>query len=208
MFDVGFWEMAFIGIIALVVVGPEKLPKVARTVGLWVGKGRRMIHDVKADIRKEMNEEDLKDFRNIKDELTSAKDNVRNMAESASESFGIKEAGEEIKSSIDKAKDDLKAIETLDGSEIEASQSGNKKTTTQKKPIAKKPAKKTATKKATTKKTASKKTSSKKTSSKKASSKKASTKKTGAKKATATKTPALKKETEKGVDNPVSLDQT
>ena len=40
MFDVGFWEMAFIGVIALVVIGPERLPGVARSVGLWVGKGQ------------------------------------------------------------------------------------------------------------------------------------------------------------------------
>jgi sec-independent protein translocase protein TatB len=42
MFDIGFWEMAFIGVIALVVIGPERLPGVARTAGLWVGKARRM----------------------------------------------------------------------------------------------------------------------------------------------------------------------
>jgi sec-independent protein translocase protein TatB len=92
MFDVGFWEIAFIGVIALVVIGPEKLPKFARTAGLWMGKGRRMINDVKSDIKKEMNEDDLKAFRDLKGEVTSAKDNVKNMADSASESFGIKEA--------------------------------------------------------------------------------------------------------------------
>ena len=47
MFDVGFSEVVIIAIIALVILGPERLPKVARTLGFWVGKARRMVADVK-----------------------------------------------------------------------------------------------------------------------------------------------------------------
>ncbi|MCK5263138.1 MAG: twin-arginine translocase subunit TatB, partial [Gammaproteobacteria bacterium] len=46
MFDVGFWEILMILILALVVIGPERLPGAARTLGLWVGKGRRYIEGV------------------------------------------------------------------------------------------------------------------------------------------------------------------
>lgn len=60
MFDIGFWELTLIGIVALLVIGPERLPKVARTVGLWVGRMRGFVMSVKADIDKEMRAEDLK----------------------------------------------------------------------------------------------------------------------------------------------------
>lgn len=62
MFDVGFWELSLIALVALLVIGPERLPKVARTVGLWIGRGRRMISSVKADIDKEIKAQELKDI--------------------------------------------------------------------------------------------------------------------------------------------------
>ena len=60
MFDVGFWELALIALVALLVIGPERLPKVARTAGLWIGRGRRLIYSVKADIEREIKAEELK----------------------------------------------------------------------------------------------------------------------------------------------------
>ncbi len=60
MFDIGFWELALIGVVALLVIGPERLPKVARTVGLWVGRMRGFVLSVKADIDKELRAEELK----------------------------------------------------------------------------------------------------------------------------------------------------
>jgi len=60
MFDVGFWELALIALVALIVIGPERLPKVARTAGLWIGRGRRFVASVKADIDKEIKAEELK----------------------------------------------------------------------------------------------------------------------------------------------------
>jgi len=61
MFDIGFWEIALIGVIALIVIGPEKLPGVARNVGAWVGKGKRLVGSVQADINRELNRaEELK----------------------------------------------------------------------------------------------------------------------------------------------------
>ena len=60
MFDVGFWELVIIAVVALLVVGPERLPKLARTLGLWLGKGRRLLSSVKADIDRELRAEELK----------------------------------------------------------------------------------------------------------------------------------------------------
>ena len=59
MFDVGFWEFLLIGIVALVVVGPERLPEVARSVGRWVGKLRRFVAGVKSDFNAELESGEL-----------------------------------------------------------------------------------------------------------------------------------------------------
>ena len=60
MFDVGFWELTIIAVVALIVIGPERLPKVARTAGHWIGRGRRFVASVKADIDREIKAEELK----------------------------------------------------------------------------------------------------------------------------------------------------
>jgi len=62
MFDVGFWELALVGLVALLVVGPERLPKLARTAGLWLGRGRRMLSAMKAEIDREIKAEELKEI--------------------------------------------------------------------------------------------------------------------------------------------------
>jgi len=59
MFDVGFLELMLVGIVALLVIGPERLPKLARTAGMWLGKGRRFVSSVKADIEQELKTEEL-----------------------------------------------------------------------------------------------------------------------------------------------------
>jgi len=59
MFDVGFSEMVMIAVVALIVIGPEKLPKVARTLGLLAGRMQRYVSNVKSDIQREMQFEDL-----------------------------------------------------------------------------------------------------------------------------------------------------
>ena len=60
MFDIGFWELAIIGVVALLVIGPERLPQVARTAGLWLGRARRFVSTVKADIDREIAADALK----------------------------------------------------------------------------------------------------------------------------------------------------
>jgi sec-independent protein translocase protein TatB len=60
MFDFSFGELAVIGAVALVVLGPERLPKVARTVGEWAGKAQRYVAQVKADVNRELEVAELK----------------------------------------------------------------------------------------------------------------------------------------------------
>lgn len=63
MFDIGFSELMLIAVVALIVLGPERLPKVARTAGHLLGRLQRYVSDVKADINREMQLEDLRKMR-------------------------------------------------------------------------------------------------------------------------------------------------
>jgi sec-independent protein translocase protein TatB len=69
MFDVGFSEMLVIGIVALVVIGPERLPRVARTLGVLFGRMQRYVAQVKSDINREM---EMADLGKVKSEFESA----------------------------------------------------------------------------------------------------------------------------------------
>ncbi len=60
MFDIGFWELAIIAVVALIVIGPDKLPGVARTAGKWVGRTRRFVNQVKTDIDREIQQDELR----------------------------------------------------------------------------------------------------------------------------------------------------
>ena len=72
MFDIGFTELMIIAVVGLVVIGPERLPKVARTVGHMLGRLQRYVGDVKSDIQREMHLEDLKKLQ--KEMTDSARD--------------------------------------------------------------------------------------------------------------------------------------
>ncbi len=63
MIDLGISKMALIGAVALIVIGPEKLPKVARTVGALLGKAQRYVADVKAEVNRSMELDELKKMR-------------------------------------------------------------------------------------------------------------------------------------------------
>lgn len=60
MFDVGFSELCLIGLVSLLVIGPERLPKVARVVGFWLGKTRTMVASVKEEIKLELQAEEMR----------------------------------------------------------------------------------------------------------------------------------------------------
>lgn len=60
MFDIGFWELCLVGLVGLLVIGPEKLPKAARVTGFWVGKARGMVATVKSEIKEELQAEEMR----------------------------------------------------------------------------------------------------------------------------------------------------
>ena len=68
MFDFGFWEIAIIGIITLIVVGPEKMPVIARKAGLYFGKLNRFFNKVKSDINEELRMDEIKDEMSMDEE--------------------------------------------------------------------------------------------------------------------------------------------
>src|SRR3979411_383182 len=73
MFDIGFSELLVIGVVALIVIGPERLPRVARTLGHLYGRMQRYVSDVKADINREM---ELDELRKFKDQFQEAAQSV------------------------------------------------------------------------------------------------------------------------------------
>jgi len=100
VFDVGFWELAIIAVIALLVIGPERLPKAARTAGLWVGRARRMVTDVKSDIDREIREGDLAELKKAGEELKKTQSAVESAGAQIiedSELGELKKTGEELK---------------------------------------------------------------------------------------------------------------
>ncbi|HEY5900012.1 MAG TPA: Sec-independent protein translocase protein TatB [Burkholderiales bacterium] len=74
MFDIGFSELLVIGVVALIVIGPQKLPRVARTAGILLGRLQRYVSDVKADINREI---ELDELRKMRDSMQSAASDVQ-----------------------------------------------------------------------------------------------------------------------------------
>ncbi len=64
MFDIGFWELLLVAIVALVVVGPERLPKLIRVTGMWVGRANASLQSIRNDITRELRAEELKQALN------------------------------------------------------------------------------------------------------------------------------------------------
>ena len=78
MFDIGFSELLVIGLVALIVIGPERLPRVARTIGHLVGRLQRYVADVKADINREVEMEELRKMRDsVQQAATSIETSVQ-----------------------------------------------------------------------------------------------------------------------------------
>jgi sec-independent protein translocase protein TatB len=98
MFDISFTEMLLIAVVALIVIGPERLPRVARTLGHLFGRMQRYVNDVKADINREIQLEELKDLQksvaesaqaieqSVSREIHSTESELRQAGESIAES--------------------------------------------------------------------------------------------------------------------------
>ena len=114
MFDIGFSELMVIAVIALVVIGPERLPRVARTLGHLAGRLQRYGSDVKADINREIELDELRKMRDsmreaasslessVKGGLASAESEINRITESAQEA--LKDPAEEAKAAQEEAK--------------------------------------------------------------------------------------------------------
>jgi sec-independent protein translocase protein TatB len=79
MFDIGFSELLVIGVVALIVIGPQKLPRVARTVGHLAGRMRRYVDDVKSDINREI---ELEELRKMRDSMQKAASDMQSSFDS------------------------------------------------------------------------------------------------------------------------------
>lgn len=79
MFDVGFWEILLIMLLALIVAGPERLPRLATTVGRWVGNARRLVGNLQADLERHVQVQDMnakQTLSDLKQGLQDAKQEV------------------------------------------------------------------------------------------------------------------------------------
>lgn len=84
MIDLGISKLALIGAVALIVIGPEKLPRVARTVGMLLGKAQRYVNDVKAEVNRSM---DLDELRKMKDTVQEAARDVEQSIHTGASDF-------------------------------------------------------------------------------------------------------------------------
>lgn len=101
MFDAGFLEVLIVGIITLLVVGPERLPGVARKVGGWIGKARAFVDTTKADIEREINASEMRELlQSQKKEI----DELRHMMDDTTKDIG--QQATEVRNSIQSGVDD------------------------------------------------------------------------------------------------------
>jgi len=107
MFDSGFLEMLIVGIIALIVVGPERLPGVAAKAGKMVGKMKAFVANTKEDIEKEIRADEMRSMLNEqKEEISELRDMMKNTQSDVTSS--LNEASDMLESSVSEAKTQLK----------------------------------------------------------------------------------------------------
>ena len=107
MLDIGFLEIVIIAAIALIVLGPERLPRAARTAGMWVGRARSMVSAVKTDIDREIRESELADMRKLGEEVTSIKSDLTKTAESIAKDDAMGDVVDSIKESANAMNQDI-----------------------------------------------------------------------------------------------------
>jgi sec-independent protein translocase protein TatB len=106
MLDIGFSELVVIGVVALIVIGPERLPRVARTAGHLLGRFQRYVADVKADINREMDLAELKKLlTSVEEAARSVEQSVRTGVEGAEKEFkdaqsALESTGTELKEAV------------------------------------------------------------------------------------------------------------
>ena len=119
MFDISFTELMLIGVVALVVIGPERLPKVARTVGHLLGRAQRYVNDVKGDIQREV---ELDELRKMKEEMESAARSVQSSIHQTEN-----ELKENLQSPVDEMKADFESVVNAPAATQESAQADQAK---------------------------------------------------------------------------------
>ena len=103
MFDIGFWEIGLIAVIALMILGPERLPLVARKAGMWIGKMKGMVNEVKTNINEELRAEELNALKQAGQDLKKDLDMTKNELGSV---------GNEFRKSVDEVSGGTGSIDT------------------------------------------------------------------------------------------------
>jgi sec-independent protein translocase protein TatB len=94
MFDIGFLELVLILVVALMVIGPDKLPGLARTTGMWAGKAKAMMRNIKAEVDRELASEDLKKSLAGDEEIHDLFADINQIAEEAKCNFHMDASGQ------------------------------------------------------------------------------------------------------------------
>ena len=119
MFDVGFSELMVIAVVALIVIGPERLPRVARTMGHLFGRLQRYVNDVKADINREIELDELRKFRSTVEDAARGFEGTVNTTVSSVESEVAKTESElnatvsSVEAEVAKTETELNALAPL-----------------------------------------------------------------------------------------------
>ena len=123
MFDMGFQEIVLIGIIALIIIGPERLPGVARNIGLWVGKMQRFVAGVKSDIANELQTDELRNMlssqedqiRELKSMVKETQSDLERTAKDAQRSVseGMDQAVEQVKDAAESARENSSKMQDI-----------------------------------------------------------------------------------------------
>jgi sec-independent protein translocase protein TatB len=112
MFDIGFTEIFVIGVVALIVIGPERLPRVAKTVGHLFGRMQRYVSEVKADISREIELDELRKLQ------STMQDAARSIEQSVSSQVNfieseVKQAGTEVQKQVESAVAPISGIQLM-----------------------------------------------------------------------------------------------
>lgn len=132
MFNIHFTELLIIAVVALLVIGPEKLPSTVRTASLWIGRFRRSFYKVKADIERELNADEIRrqlHNESVMAEIEDAKSEVENVAKDteksisnvvSSDDFDPGAAKDSYKQTVEEQTDPVKEELEEVGKEVEA----------------------------------------------------------------------------------------
>ncbi len=114
MFEIGFSEIVVIMVVALIVIGPEKLPKVARTLGLLWGRAQRYVNGVKADIERDMQLEELRQLKlKMEQEAKSIEQSANEAVNSVDQHIKSLDAPAEIQKAVENKPKSIPAPEPI-----------------------------------------------------------------------------------------------